>query len=102
MSFQKFKPHSYCVGQKPYSGTKNIVGEITFNKKTGKEIKLVVGQCSSFNGKKSMIVSKNTIGVEGVGHFSKNLCKKRLNTSKKIAKNVLKNPSYFIDSTANT
>ena len=33
MSFKKFKSDSYCVGQKHYSGTKNIVGEITFNKK---------------------------------------------------------------------
>ena len=33
MSFQKFKTNSYCVGQKHYSGTKNIAGEITINKK---------------------------------------------------------------------
>ena len=45
MSFQKFKTNSYCVGQKHYSSTKNFVGEITFNNKTGKEINLLVGQC---------------------------------------------------------
>ena len=33
MSFQKFKSDSYCVGAKHYSGTKNIAGEITINKK---------------------------------------------------------------------
>ena len=33
MSFQKIKNNSFCVGQKRYSGTKNIVGEITINKK---------------------------------------------------------------------
>ena len=52
MSFQKFKTNSYCVGQKHYSSTKNIIGEITLNKKTGREIKLLVGQCSICNRKK--------------------------------------------------
>ena len=33
MSFQKYKTNSYCVGQKHYTGKKNIVGEITLNKK---------------------------------------------------------------------
>ena len=33
MGFQKYKTNSYCVGQKHYSGLKNINGEITFNKK---------------------------------------------------------------------
>ena len=32
MSFQKFKNNSHCVGQEHYSGTKSIVGEITFKK----------------------------------------------------------------------
>ena len=45
MNSQKFKTNSYCVGGKHKSGTKNIDGEITFNKKTGREIKLLVGQC---------------------------------------------------------
>ena len=61
MSFQNFKTNSYCVGQKHYSGTKNIVGEITLNKNTGREIKLLVGQGSICNRKKLMIVSDNTI-----------------------------------------
>ena len=33
MSFQKFETNSYCIGGKNYSGTKNIAGEITINKK---------------------------------------------------------------------
>ena len=33
MSFQKFKNDSYCVRGRHKSGTKNIVGEITYNKK---------------------------------------------------------------------
>ena len=86
MSFQKFKTNSYCVGQKHYSGTKNIIGEITLPKKTGREIKLLVGQCSICNRKKSMIVSGNTIQAEGLGDFFKNLGKKGLNVSKKMAK----------------
>ena len=32
MSFQKSKTNSYYVGKKHYSGTKNIVGEITLKK----------------------------------------------------------------------
>ena len=42
MSFKKFKTDSYCVGGRHKSSTKNIVGEITINKKTGKEVKLLV------------------------------------------------------------
>ena len=71
MSFQKFRTNSFCVGQKHYSGTKNFVGEITLNKKTGRENKLLVGQCSIRNRKKSMIVSDNTIKAEELGDFSK-------------------------------
>ena len=100
MSFQKFKSNSYCVGQKHYSGTKNIVGEITNNKKTGREIKLLVGQCLICNRKKSMIVSDNTIRAEGLGDFFKNLGKKGLNASKKMGKNVLSNPGRALDLTA--
>ena len=100
MSFQKFKTNSYCVGQKHYSGTKNIAGEITVNKKTGKEIKFLVGQCSICNRKKSMIVSDKTIKAEGLGDFFKKLVKKGLNVSKKMAKNVLSNPRRALDITA--
>ena len=38
MSFQKFKTNSYCVGSKHYSGTKDITGEISFNKKTSEKL----------------------------------------------------------------
>ena len=38
MSFQQFKKDSYSVGGRHKSGTSNIVGVITFSKKTGKEI----------------------------------------------------------------
>ena len=37
MSFQKRKTNSYCVGPKDYSDTKNIVGGIETNKKTGRD-----------------------------------------------------------------
>ena len=33
MSFQKFKSESYCVGGRHKSAAKNIVGDITINKK---------------------------------------------------------------------
>ena len=78
MNSQKFKSDSYCVGGKHRSSTKNITGEVTFNKKkNGKEIKLLVGKCVICDRKKSMIVSDNTIQAEGLGDFFKNLGKKR-------------------------
>ena len=86
MSCQKFETNSYCVGQKHYSGTRNNSGEITFNKKTGKNIKLLLGQCWIINRKESMIVSDNVIQAEGLGDFFKNLGKKGLNVSKKWQK----------------
>ena len=101
MSFQKFKTNSYCVGQKHYSGTKNIIGKITLNKKTGGEIKLLVGQCSICNRKKSMIVSDNTIQAEGLGSFFKNLGRFSAKAVKKLATNVLKNPGRALELTSN-
>ena len=75
MNSQKFKSNSYCVGGKHRSGTKSITGEITFNKKTGKDNKLLVGNCVICDRKKSMIVSDNTIQAEGLGDFFKKLGK---------------------------
>ena len=100
MNSQKFRTNSYCVGAKHYSGTKNITGEITVNKKTGKQIKILVGKCVISDRKKSMIVSDDVIQAEGLGDFFKNLGKKGLNVSKKLAKNVLSNPGRALDSTA--
>ena len=86
MSFQKFKSVSYCVGGRHRSATKNIVGEITLNKKTGKEVKLLVGKCVICDRKKTMVVSDNVIQAEGLGDFFKNLGRKGLNISKKWQK----------------
>ena len=47
-----------------------------------------------------MIVSDNVIQAEGLGDFFKNLGKKGLNVSKKVAKNVLSNPGRALDLTA--
>ena len=47
-----------------------------------------------------MIVSDNTIQAEGLEDFFKNLGKKGLNVSKKMAKNVLSNPGRALDLTA--
>ena len=90
MSFQKYKINSFCVGQKHYSGTKNINGEITFNEKTGREIKLLVGQCSIRNRKKSLIVSDKTIKAERLDDCFKNLSKKRIKSIKKTSKKRFK------------
>ena len=100
MSFQKFKSDSYCVGSRHRSGTKNIVGEITYNKKTGKEIKLLVRKCVICDKRKSMIVSDNIIQAEGLGDFFKNLGKISAKAGKKLAKNIISNPGIALDLTA--
>ena len=100
MNSQKFKTNSYCVGGKHHSGTENIAGEITINKKTGREVKLLVGKCVICNRKKSMVVSDNTIKAEGLGSFFKNLGKISTKAGKKLAKNVLSNPGRALDLTA--
>ena len=79
---------------------KSTVGEVTFNKKTSKENKLLVGKGMVCNKRKSMIVSDNGIQAEGLGDFFKNLGKKWLNVSKKMAKDVLSNHGRALDLTA--
>ena len=101
MSFQKIQSNSYCVGDRHKSATKNIVGDITINKKTGKEVKLLVGKCVVCDRKKTMIVSDNVIQAEGLGDFFKNLRKVSSKAAKKLAKNALKNPSRFLEIGAN-
>ena len=86
MSFNKFKTDSYCVGGRHRSATTNIVGDITINKKSGKEVKLLVGKCLICNKKKTMIVSDNVIQAEGLGSFFKNLGKISAKAGKKLAK----------------
>ena len=100
MSFQKFKSESYCVGGRHKSATKNIVGDITINKKSGKEVKLLVGKCTICNRKKTMIVSDNVIQAEGLGDFFKNLREISAKAGKKLAKSVLSNPARALDLTA--
>ena len=101
MNSQKFVTDSYCVGGRHRSGTKDITGEITINKKTGKDTKLLVGKCMVCNRKKSMIVSDNTIKAEGLGSFFKNLGKISSKAGKKLATNVLKNPGRALEIGAN-
>ena len=48
-----------------------------------------------------MTVSDKSIQAEGLGDFFNNLGTKRLNVSKKMAKNVIKNPGRALDITAN-
>ena len=62
---------------------------------------LLIGYCSKCNGKESLTVSSNTIQAEGLGDFFNNLGKNRTWCIKKMAKNVLKNPSRAFDITAN-
>ena len=101
MNSQKFATDSYCVGGRHRSGTKDITGEITVNKKTGRDTKLLVGKCVICNRRKSMIVSDNTIKAEGLGSFFKNLGKISAKAGKKLAKNVLSNPGRALEITSN-
>ena len=101
MSFQKFKSDSYCVGSRHRSGTENIVGEIIYNKKNGKEIKLLVGKSVICDKRKSMIVSHNVIPAESLGDFFKNLGNVSSRAAKKLATNALKNPARFLEIGAN-
>ena len=55
---------------------------------------------SKSNRNKSRTVSNNTKKADGLGDFFKNLGKKGLNVSKKMAKNVVRNPSRAVDITA--
>ena len=101
MSFQRFKSDSYCVGGRHRSATKNIVDDITINKKTAKEVKLLVGKCGICDRKKTMIVSDNVIQAEGLGDFFKKLGKVSGTADKKLATNALKNPARFLEIGAN-
>ena len=101
MSFQKFKSDSYCVARRHRSATKNIVGDITINKKSGKEVKLLVGKCVICDRKKTMIVSDNVIQTEGLSSFFKNLGKLSAKAGKKLATNVLKHPGRALEIGAN-
>ena len=95
MNFIKFKSDSYCVGGRHRSSTVKIYGDITC-----KGSKVIIGYCSICNRKKSMTVCDNTIKTEDLGDFFKNLGKKGLIGSKKMAKNVISNPGRALDLTA--
>ena len=95
MTFNKFKTDSYCVGGRHRSATAKIYGDVT-----SKGSKVLIGYCSVCNRKKSMTVSDDTIKAGGLGNFFKNLGKKGLNVTKKMAKNVLSNPGRALDLTA--
>ena len=77
MTFNKFEKNSYCVGGRHVSATKNIYGSITSK---GNEV--LIGYCSICNRRKSMTVSDNTIKVEGLGSFFKDLGKISAKASK--------------------
>ena len=95
MTFNKFKTDSYCVGGRHRSATKNIYGD-----KTSKGSKVLIGYCSVCNRKKTMTVSDDTIKTGTFSDFFSNIGKKRLNVSRKLAKNVLSNSRRALDLTA--
>ena len=95
MTFNKFENESYCVGGRHRSRTLKIYGAIA-----SKGSKVLIGYCSICNRKKYMTISDNTLRAEGLGNFFKNLGKKGLNVSKKMAENVLRKPRRALDLTA--
>ena len=95
MSFQKLKNDSYCVGGRHQSATVKIYGDIT-----SKGSKVLIGFCSKCQRKNWMTVSDNTKEAEGLSDFIKNLGQSSVRVGKKLAKNVLKNPSRALDITA--
>ena len=101
MSFQKFKTNCYCVGGRHHISTLNLVAEIARKKKTGEEIKTIIGRCSFCNRKKYVTSSVNTKPAEGLGDFFKKLCRKGLDVSRKMAKNVLQNLGRAMEIGAN-
>ena len=96
MSCQRFTTNSYCVGGRHRSATTNVYGDIT-----SKESKVLIGCCSICERKKSKRVSDKAIQAEGLGDFFKILGEKGLNVSKKMAKNVLRNPVRAFETGAN-
>ena len=81
MTFKNIKSDSYCVGGRHRSATVKIYGDIT-----SKGSKVLIVYCAICNRKKSLTVSDDTIKAEGFGDFFKNIGKKGLNVSKKMAK----------------
>ena len=79
-SYDKFKSYSYCVGGRLYTSTINIKPDIIFNKKTKKENKSFIVECSLCKRSKTKIVSDNTKGLQdsfrSVSKAAKNLGKK--------------------------
>ena len=96
MSFQKLKTDSFCVGGRHRSATTKTYGDVTT-----KGSKVLIGYCSICNRNKSLTVSDNTKQAEGLSDFFKNLGKKGLNVSKKMARNVLKKPGRALENGAN-
>ena len=100
MSFQKFKTNSYWVGGKHYSGTKNIAGEITINKKTVKEIKLLVGKCVNCD-KKIKDCEWEYNKSKRIKKIFKSLGEISAKAGKNLATNALKKPARFLEIGAN-
>ena len=96
MSFQKLNSNSYCVGGRHRSSTVKGFGDIT-----SKGSKVLIGYCSFCIRKKSMEFNDNTIKAEGMCDFLKNVSKKGLFVSKKMAKSVLKDPGRVLEVRAN-
>ena len=95
-SFQNFKNFSPCVMGGHQSARLNIYGG-----KTSNGSNVIFGPCSFCKREKSTTVSDNKIPAEDLCDLFKSFGKKGINASKKMAKNILKNPGQPWDITAN-
>ena len=87
---------SCCVGGRHRSTSIKIVGDIT-----SKRSNVIFGHCSICNREQCMTVSENTIATKSLDDFSKNLGKKGVIVSRKMAKNDLKSPGRALEIEAN-
>ena len=88
----KFKPNSYCVGGRHYSGTVYIRGAIgePASRITSKDTKMLKGNCVLCRRNKSMTVCDATIEAEGLKDFFKSVGKATVNFGKKVADNPVR------------
>ena len=68
---------------------------------TSKISKILTGHCLICNRKQSLTVSDNTIPTKSLGDFFRNLGKKGLSVSKRMAKNIIRNPGRAFEIGAN-
>ena len=81
-SYDEFKNFSSCVGSRHYTSTIEFKPDITFDKKTNKNLKLFRGVCRLFRRSKTKMVSDNTNAAEALQFFFESVSKAAKNIGK--------------------